>query len=207
MTRVGFHHDVSNRLPVSGAFPSQSGEIEMTDVALQIQPHLTRLMRYARSLVRNPVQADDLVQDTVVRALEKAHLYENNTNLRGWLVTIMHNEHVNSVRRSMRGAVLVSDEELGELGHSATQEAPIELQEIRGAVQRLPQDQREPLLLHWLQGLKYEEIASEMNLPIGTVQSRISRARKALRAMLDAPNSGLGLAHRASQNGSVSAAH
>jgi len=179
----------------------------MTDVALQIQPHLTRLMRYARSLVRNPVQADDLVQDTVVRALEKAHLYENNTNLRGWLVTIMHNEHVNSVRRSMRGAVLVSDEELGELGHSATQEAPIELQEIRGAVQRLPQDQREPLLLHWLHGLKYEEIASEMNLPIGTVQSRISRARKALRAMLDAPNSGLGLAHRASPAGSVSAAH
>src|SRR5947199_9094288 len=104
--RVGFHHDVSNGPPVSGAFPSQSGEIEMTDVALQIQPHLTRLMRYARSLVRNPVQADDLVQDTVVRALEKAHLYENNTNLRGWLVTIMHNEHVNSVRRSMRGAVL-----------------------------------------------------------------------------------------------------
>jgi len=109
----------------------------------------------------------------------KAHLYENNTNLRGWLVTIMHNEHVNSVRRSMRGAVLVSDEELGELGHTPTQEAPIELQEIRGAVQRLPQDQREPLLLHWLHGLKYEEIATQMNLPIGTVQSRISRARKA----------------------------
>jgi RNA polymerase sigma-70 factor, ECF subfamily len=179
----------------------------MTEVALQIQPHLTRLMRYARSLVRNPVQADDLVQDTVVRALEKAHLYENNTNLRGWLVTIMHNEHVNSVRRSMRSAVLVSDEELGELGHSPTQEAPIELQEIRGAVQRLPQDQREPLLLHWLHGLKYEEIATQMNLPIGTVQSRISRARKALRVMIDAPNSGLGLANRATRSGSIAAAH
>jgi len=179
----------------------------MTEVALQIQPHLTRLMRYARSLVRNPVQADDLVQDTVVRALEKAHLYENNTNLRCWLVTIMHNEHVNSVRRSMRGAVLVSDEELGELGHSATQEAPIELQEFRGAVQRLPQDQREPLLLHWLHGLKYEEIATQMNLPIGTVQSRISRARKALRVMIDAPNSGLGLANRATRSGSIAAAH
>jgi RNA polymerase sigma-70 factor, ECF subfamily len=178
-------------------FIHRLGEIEMTDVALQIEPHLTRLVRYARSLVRNPVQADDLVQDTVVRALEKAHLYENNTNLRGWLVTIMHNEHVNAVRRSTRGAVLVSDEELGELGRSPTQEAPVELREIRGAVQRLPRDQREPLLLHWLYGLKYEEIAEQMDLPIGTVQSRISRARKALRIMIATPNSGLGVAHHA----------
>jgi RNA polymerase sigma-70 factor (ECF subfamily) len=179
----------------------------MTEVAMQIEPHLTRLTRYARSLVRNPVQADDLVEDTVVRALEKAHLYESNTNLRGWLVTIMHNEHVNGIRRSMRGAILVSDDELGELGRAATQEAPVELREIRGAVQRLPQDQREPLLLHWLHGLKYEEIASQMSLPIGTVQSRISRARKALRAMIDAPNSGLGLANQGQPAGSAAAAH
>lgn len=179
----------------------------MTEAALQIEPHLTRLTRYARSLVRNPVQADDLVQDTVMRALEKAHLYEANTNLRGWLVTIMHNEHVNAVRRSMRGAVLVSDEELGELGHSPTQEAPVELREIRGAVQRLPRDQREPLLLHWLHGLKYEEIAQQMDLPIGTVQSRISRARKALRAMIDTPTSGLGLAHHPTRRHAVTVAH
>jgi len=77
----------------------------MTDVTIEIEPHLTRLTRYARSLVRNPALADDLVQDTVMRALEKAHLYQSDTNLRGWLVTIMHNEHVNAVRRSMRGAV------------------------------------------------------------------------------------------------------
>jgi len=179
----------------------------MTEVARQIEPHLTRLTRYARLLVRNPIQADDLVQDTVVRALEKAHLYESNTNLRGWLVTIMHNEHVNGVRRSMRGAVLVSDEELGELGHAPAQEAPVELREIRGAVQRLPRDQREPLILHWLHGLKYEEIATLMDLPIGTVQSRISRARKALRAMIDAPNSRLGLANRRTQPAALAAGH
>ena len=84
----------------------------MTDVTIEIEPHLTRLTRYARSLVRNPALADDLVQDTVMRALEKAHLYQSDTNLRGWLVTIMHNEHVNGVRRAMRGAVLVSDEQI-----------------------------------------------------------------------------------------------
>src|SRR5229473_6387112 len=179
----------------------------MKNLTEEIAPHLPRLRRYARSLLRDSVRADDLVQDTVVRALEKAHLYQHDTNLRGWLVTIMHNEHVNGVRRSMRGAVLVSDEELGELGHAPAQRAPAELREIRGAVQRLPRDQREPLILHWLHGLKYEEIACQMDLPIGTVQSRISRARKALRAMIDTPNSGLGLANQPARTGSVAAAH
>src|SRR5216683_5621008 len=103
----------------------------MKNLTEEIAPHLPRLRRYARSLLRDSVRADDLVQDTVVRALEKAHLYQHDTNLRGWLVTIMHNEHVNGVRRSMRGAVLVSDEELGELGHAPAQEAPVELREIR----------------------------------------------------------------------------
>jgi RNA polymerase sigma-70 factor, ECF subfamily len=168
----------------------------MTDLALEIAPHLPRLRRYARSLLRDSVRADDLVQDTMVRALEKAHLYQHDTNLRGWLVTIMHNEHVNATRRHMRGPIYVSDDAIGELGRTETQEAPIELREVRRAVERLPHEQRAPLLLHWLHGLKYEEIATEMSLPLGTVQSRISRARKALRAMLESPDSGLGLAHR-----------
>jgi len=168
----------------------------MTDLALEIAPHLPRLRRYARSLLRDSVRADDLVQDTMVRALEKAHLYQHDTNLRGWLVTIMHNEHVNATRRHMRGPIYVSDDAIGELGRAETQEAPIALREVRRAVERLPHEQRAPLLLHWLHGLKYEEIAVEMRLPLGTVQSRISRARKALRAMIESPDSGLGLAHR-----------
>lgn len=168
----------------------------MTELALEIAPHLPRLRRYARSLLRDSGRADDLVQDTMVRALEKAHLYQHDTNLRGWLVTIMHNEHVNATRRHMRGPIYVSDDAIGELGRTETQEAPIELREVRRAVERLPQEQRAPLLLHWLHGRKYEEIAAEMKLPLGTVQSRISRARKALRAMIESSDSGLGLAHR-----------
>jgi RNA polymerase sigma-70 factor (ECF subfamily) len=178
-------------------------EINMTDLTLEIAPHLPRLRRYARSLLRDSTRADDLVQDTMVRALEKAHLYQHDTNLRGWLVTIMHNEHVNATRRHMRGPIHVSDEAIGELGRAETQEAPVELREVHRAVGRLPQEQRAPLLMHWLHGLKYEEIATKMGLPLGTVQSRISRARKALRVMIEAPDSGLGLAHpsppRASQ--------
>jgi RNA polymerase sigma-70 factor, ECF subfamily len=171
----------------------------MTDMTLEIAPHLPRLRRYARSLLRDSVRADDLVQDTMVRALEKAHLYQHDTNLRGWLVTIMHNEHVNATRRIMRAPVHVSDEAVGELGRAETQEAPVELREVRRAVRRLPAEQRTPLVLHWLHGLKYEEIAAKMGVPLGTVQSRISRARKALRVMIEAPDSGLGLAHQPQQ--------
>ncbi len=168
----------------------------MKNFSQEIAPHLPRLRRYARSLLRDSVRAEDLVQDTLVRALEKAHLYQHDTNLRGWLVTIMHNEHVNAARRHMRGPIYVSDDAIGELGRAQSQEAPVELREIRRAVARLPDEQRAPLLLHWLHGFKYEEIAAQMGLPLGTVQSRISRARKALRAMIETPGSRLGLAHR-----------
>ena len=156
----------------------------MADFTSEMAEHLPRLRRYARSLLHDRVRADDLVQDTMMRALEKAHLYQHDTNLRGWLVTIMHNEHVNSVRRSMRGAVLVSDEELGELGHSATQEAPIELQEIRGAVQRLPQDQREAIQMAFFEGKTHREIAEALHEPLGTVKARIRRGMLKLRDSL-----------------------
>jgi RNA polymerase sigma-70 factor (ECF subfamily) len=167
----------------------------MPDFGSEMAVHLPRLKRYARALLRNPVQAEDLVQDTMVRALEKAHLFRHDTNLRGWLVTIMHNEHVNAVRRGFRAPFMVSDDAIMELGRPETQEAPVELREIRRAVGRLPHEQREALTLHWLQGLKYEEVASKLGLPLGTVQSRISRARKALRTMIETPSSGLGLAN------------
>jgi RNA polymerase sigma-70 factor, ECF subfamily len=168
----------------------------MSTFASDVLEHLPRLKRYARSLRRDLGQSDDLVQETIMRALENAHLYRHDTYLCGWLVTIMHNLHVNGVRSQSRGPTFVSDEIIGTLGRAPTQEAPVELHEIRRAVARLPPAQREPLLLHWLYGFKYEEVAKKMGIPHGTVQSRISRARKTLRTMLDEPNSGLGLAHR-----------
>ncbi len=167
----------------------------MPDFGSEITAHLPRLKRYARALLHNPAQAEDLVQDTMIRALEKAHLFRHDTNLRGWLVTIMHNEHVNAVRRNVRGPFMVSDDAIMEMGRPETQEAPVQLLEIRRAVGRLPHEQREALLLHWLHGFKYEEVAAKLDLPLGTVQSRISRARKALRLMIETPSSGLGLAN------------
>lgn len=177
----------------------------MADLASQIAVHLPRLRRYAHSLLRNPAQADDLVQNTVMRALEKAHLFREDTNLCGWLVTIMHNQHVNEARSLVRAPILVPAHELNAFGHPQTQEAPVELREIRRAVERLPREQREALLLHWLHGLRYEEIAEELSLKLGTVQSRIFRARKALRAMVEAPDSGVGLANRSVRPDATSA--
>jgi hypothetical protein len=109
----------------------------MSDAALDLEPHLPSLKQYARSLTHDWSRADDLVQDTVVRALAKAHLFCHDTSLRGWRVTIMHNEHVNSTRRYFRGPVTVSEETLGRLGRDETQTTPVELYEVRRAIDRL----------------------------------------------------------------------
>jgi RNA polymerase sigma-70 factor, ECF subfamily len=74
----------------------------MTEFARLLEAQLPRLRRYARALTRDPSRADDLVQDTLVRALDKQHLYQDGTNLRAWLFTLMHNQHVNNARRNVR---------------------------------------------------------------------------------------------------------
>ena len=168
----------------------------MTAAALDFRPHLPRLSRYARHLTHDPSRADDLVQDTILRALQKAHLFVKNTNLRGWLVTIMHNEHVNTARQHIHDPIMVPEEELRTIGRAETQTAPIELREVRRAIDRLPVGQRQALLLHAVRGFKYQEAAATLGVPVGTIQSRISRARTSLRAMIEDPGSGLGLANR-----------
>ena len=178
----------------------------MSDATLDFEPHLSSLNRYAQSLTRDWSRADDLVQDTVVRALMKAHLFRHDTNLRGWLVTIMHNQHINAARRFFCDPMMVPEEALDTIGCDETQTTPIELHEIRRGVERLPSTQRQALLLHCVQGLKYEEVAAKLGLPLGTVQSRISRARASLRVMIAKPDSGLGLAnHAAAQRTAPSA--
>jgi RNA polymerase sigma-70 factor (ECF subfamily) len=161
-----------------------------------IVPHLPRLRYYALSLLRGRPGAEDLVQDTLLRALEKQHLYREDTNLRGWLVTIMHNEHVNKARAYRHTVTMVSDEVLAEMGRGATQEAPVELAEVLRAVARLSPEHREALVLHWVHGYRYDEIAPMLGIPIGTVQSRISRARAHLRKILEDPDAGIGVARQ-----------
>ncbi|MBI1209108.1 MAG: sigma-70 family RNA polymerase sigma factor [Azospirillum sp.] len=148
---------------------------------------MTSLRRYARAMLRNRNDADDLVQDTLVRALAQAEKFASGTNLRAWLFTIMHNLHVNRLRQnaSRPNMVAVEDAE-AKLVEPARQEARVELREMSRAVDSLPEDQRQVLLLVALEGLKYDEAAGVLGVPIGTVMSRLSRAREAVRKALAA---------------------
>jgi len=143
---------------------------------------IPRLRRYARALVGDRASADDLVQDTLERAWAKLHLYRRGTDLRAWLFTVMHNVHVNKVRATRVTDTL--DDELPELAQRASQGDALLVRDLDRAIARLPAEQRAVLLLVTLEEMSYEEVAGALGIPIGTVMSRLSRAREKLRMMM-----------------------
>lgn len=143
---------------------------------------IPRLRRYARALAGERSAADDLVQDTLERAWAKLHLYRRGTDLRAWLFTVMHNVYVNQ-RRAARISVPL-DEEMPELAQPQRETDTLVLRDLDAAIRRLPPDQREVLLLVALEDMSYDVAADTLGIPIGTVMSRLSRAREKLRAML-----------------------
>jgi RNA polymerase sigma-70 factor, ECF subfamily len=157
----------------------------MSDFHSRLEEQIPRLRRYARSLTRDVNRADDLVQDTLVRALAKQHLWQVGTNLRAWLFTLMHNQHVNDVRRSNReGGNIDVDDMASVLVANTDPTSSRQLHELERALNRLPLEQRESILLVGLEGLRYDEAASILGVPIGTVRSRLSRGREALRKLM-----------------------
>jgi RNA polymerase sigma-70 factor (ECF subfamily) len=157
----------------------------MSEFHRLIEEQIPRLRRYARALTHNRDRADDLVQDTLARALVKEDLWQPGTDLRAWLFTIMHNQNVNNVRRDSRESTVVDIEQV-----SATLAAPTdasacrEMIELESALARLPSPQRQVILLVGLEGMSYEESAGILGIPIGTVRSRLSRGRDDLRKLL-----------------------
>jgi RNA polymerase sigma-70 factor (ECF subfamily) len=153
---------------------------------------IPRLRRYARVLTGDTARADDLVQESLARAWEKRRLWQQGTDLRAWLFTIMHNVFVNQRASARREAMNVSLDAETEGGGSAwqipvppQQFTRVELTEVLQQVGRLPVEQRETLLLAAVEELKYDEIAATLSVPVGTVMSRLSRAREKLRRMAD----------------------
>jgi RNA polymerase sigma-70 factor (ECF subfamily) len=147
-----------------------------------LEDEIPKLRRYARALCRNATEADDLLQDALLLGLRKSHLWQDGTNLRAWLSTIMHNQHVNVVRRAVREGVKVPiDDVAPTLACAPTQDASLQLRDFERAVRRLPAAQREVLLLTTLDGKRYGEIAATLDLPEGTVRSRLWRARATVR--------------------------
>jgi RNA polymerase sigma-70 factor (ECF subfamily) len=156
----------------------------MNDFARLLEAQIPRLRRYARALTRDVSRADDLVQSCLTRAIAKQHLWQPGTDLRAWLFTILHNQHVNDVRRSVREGIAV---ELGEVHQQTVQSNAIptlELRDLERAMGRLAAEQREVILLVGLEGMAYDEVASVLNVPVGTVRSRLSRGRDQLRRLM-----------------------
>ena len=138
-----------------------------------VEQEIPRLRRYARALTHATDRADDLVQDTLVRALSKLHLWQPGTDLRAWLFTIMHHQFVNTVRRAARDKTMVDIEHVSSTLTATTDPtARRQLVELDRALARLPSEQREVVLLVGLEGLPYESVARILDVPIGTVRSR-----------------------------------
>ena len=143
---------------------------------------IPRLRRYARALVGDRARADDLVQDTLERAWNKFHLWRPGSDLRAWLFTVMHNVHVNQVRASRNHTMLDDDGE--EMAVAPVQGAALEIRDLERALALIPAEQREVLLLIALEDMTYAEVANALGIPIGTVMSRLSRAREKLRGLM-----------------------
>ena len=156
----------------------------MSDATDRIEDHIPRLRRYARALTGDSARADDLVQDTLERAWTRFSLWQRGSDLRAWLFTLMHNIFVNQIARQ---AVRREDPLLDEdpmIPVEATQERALETRDLISALERLPVEQREVLLLIGLEGLRYEEVAQVLDIPAGTVMSRLARGRERLRLLM-----------------------
>lgn len=157
------------------------------DQAGEIEQHILALRRFALALTRDRDLADDLVQDTVERALSRWRLRRRDLPLRPWLFTILRNLHVSAWRRRARSPV-TGDGRIEEVaGIVDDAEARLHLRQVLEMLGLLPEDQRMAILLVAVEGLSYAEAAQVMDVPVGTVMSRLGRAREKLRALCEAP--------------------
>ena len=149
-----------------------------------VMGNLVPLRAYAISLTKAVDRAEDLVQDTVLRALSRQESFEKGTNQQAWLFTILRNSFFSDHRRAGREIEDADGRLAGEMATSADQESRLVLQELEAALARLPREQREALLLVGMEGLSYEETAVALGCAVGTVKSRVNRARNRLAEIL-----------------------
>ena len=157
------------------------------DFRSRLTAEIPYLRRFARGLAGDAALADDLVQGCLERALAKEHLYDPARQLRAWLYAILRNIYISGLRRKGRAGVVKSVDDLAaeEEAVAGEQEDHVAIRSISEALDRLPELHREVILLVALEDMSYREVAEIIGVPVGTVMSRLSRARSALRAMLD----------------------
>lgn len=170
-------------LPNGHAVPDCAlGEISVVDL-------IPALRAFARSFCRVPEDADDLVQETLVKGLANLDKFEPGTRLKSWLFTIMRNTHYTRIKAAAREAPGLLDCASNRPISEASQEWSIRSKEVYRAIQKLPEHQREVLMLIGVLGVSYEETAEICNCAIGTVKSRLNRARASVVEFLDESSS------------------
>lgn len=159
----------------------------MADAVVLIEPLIPALRRYASALLRDQAAADDLVQDALERAISRWGQRRSDRDTRSWLFAIVHNLAANRLRQLSRRGVHVSIVEIheGAFAQRPEQEAGLLYEGVLKAVATLPEEQRAVLLLISVEGLSYEEVARVLGTPIGTVMSRLARARDKLFQVLE----------------------
>lgn len=160
----------------------------LTGIREDIVAEVPRLRRYALSLLRDAVAADDLVQDCLERGLSRIHLFQPGTNLRAWLFTIMHNLHINAVLKARRAPPAGTRDDAAESHRSAipaSQGDGLIVRDLERALDKLSLDQKAVVLLVGVEGLSYAETAAVLEVPVGTVMSRLARGRHRLREIME----------------------
>lgn len=143
------------------------------------------LRRYARGLIADRDRADDLVQDTLERAWSRFSMWQKRGEIRAWMFGIMHNAFVDRLRSQRSRPEDSAGDDVPELPERATQADRLEVRDLERLLQRLPHEQRAVLLLVGVEELSYQEVAQALGVPVGTVMSRLSRARERLRAEME----------------------
>jgi RNA polymerase sigma-70 factor (ECF subfamily) len=154
-----------------------------TPVASEIKVHIASLRRYALVLTRDPDAAEDLVQETLVKGIAKADSLRPNSDLRPWLFRIMHNTHVSTLRRARTRDAAMPD--LPEPITHEHQHSQMTLKQVLDALDRLPETQREAIVLVALEDMSYADAARSLDVPLGTFMSRLGRGREALRKFMN----------------------
>ena len=164
-----------------GSVPAvQRGYADATIVA-----ELPTLKKYALKLTKCAHLAEDLVQDCLARALSRRHLFHSEANIRPWLFTVMHNLYISNCRQAtVRSGFVKNQLAISSEGREAVQEHVVDLSKVYRAINTLPKEQRDVVVLVTLQELSYQEAATALGIPIGTVMSRLARGREKIRACL-----------------------
>lgn len=154
----------------------------------ELTTEVSGLRNFARRLTQNNHDAEDLLQYTLLRAIEKKHLFQENTDLFKWTSKIMYNQFASDYRRKAKYETKYDPESYLEAESiEAPQDKQMELKTVNEAMSKLSHEHQEILILICVQGLSYQEVSDFLNIAIGTVRSRLSRARESLQQLLEAP--------------------